>query len=95
MARRLHARHQEDVRKKIQADRLLAWLHAGIFGSKFQGKEVILSPDKVSAAKALLNKCLPDLTKTEHSGVGGGPIPVLTAAMSPEEAARAYKEAMR
>lgn len=68
MAARIKARHQDDIRAKIQADRLLAWLHAGIFGTKFQGKSVTLTGEKVSAAKALLNKRLPDLTSTELTG---------------------------
>ena len=86
--------HQDDVRKKIQADRIISWLQAGIFGTKFQNKPVDLSAEKVSAAKALLNKTLPDLTKTELTGENGGPVQTLNAQMTPEEAARAYKELM-
>lgn len=74
MAARLRKTHQEDVRAKIQADRLLAWLQAGIFGTKFQKRSVELTPEKVSAAKALLNKCLPDLTRAELTGKDGEPI---------------------
>lgn len=74
MAARLKKRHQDDVRSKIQCDRILSWLQAGIFGSKFQGKEVTLTPEKVSAAKALLNKKLPDLSSIEHSGDESKPI---------------------
>lgn len=68
MAKRVHPRHQADIRAKIQADRLLNWLHAGIFETKFQGKTVVLTNEKVSAAKALLNKTLPDLSSTEIKG---------------------------
>lgn len=74
LAARLNPRHQDAIRQKIQADRIIAWLQAGIFGTKFQSKPVELTPDKVSAAKALLNKSLPDLTKAEIGGEGGGPI---------------------
>lgn len=74
MAARIKARHQDDIRAKIQADRLLAWLHAGIFGEKFQGKTVELTGDKVSAAKALLNKRLPDLSSTELTGDPNKPL---------------------
>jgi len=74
MPARLRKSHQEDVRKKIQADRIIAWLQAGIFGEKFQQKEVELTPEKVNAAKALLNKSLPDLVKTELTGEDGGAI---------------------
>jgi len=74
MAKRtLKPHHQDDVRRKIQADRIINWLQAGIFGEDFQRKPVELSAEKVSAAKALLNKTLPDLTKTELTGKDGGP----------------------
>lgn len=81
MAARNNPRHQDAIRKKIQADRLIAWMQAGVFGTKFQGKPVVLSPERVSAAKALLNKCLPDLTKAELTGEGGGAV-VLTLSTS-------------
>lgn len=74
MAARLNPRHQDSVRQKIQADRIIAWLQAGIFGTKYQGRDVELTPDRVSAAKALLNKSLPDLSKSEVTGEGGGPV---------------------
>lgn len=76
MAARLNARHHETIRQKIQADRIVAWLQAGIFGTQYQKKNVELSAEKVSAAKALLNKCLPDLTRTEVSGKDGKAIEV-------------------
>lgn len=74
MAARLKLQHQDAIREKIRADRIIAWLQAGMFGEKFQGKPVELSAEKVSAAKALLNKCLPDLTKAELTGANGGAI---------------------
>lgn len=74
MAARLRKTHQEDVRAKIQADRLLAWLQAGIFGTKFQGHSVELTSEKVSAAKALLNKRLPDLVRSELAGDPDNPV---------------------
>lgn len=77
MAARLRKGHQDDVRAKIQTDRLLAYLHAGIFGTKFQGKDVVLTEVKVSAIKALLNKRLPDLARTEVTGEDGGPLKVI------------------
>lgn len=67
-------RHQDDVRAKIQADRILAWLQAGIFGDEFQGKPVELTSEKVNAAKALLNKRLPDLSNIELGGDAENPI---------------------
>lgn len=76
MAARLRKSHQDDVRAKIQTDRLLAYMHAGVFGTKFQGKDVELTPVKVSAIKCLLDKRLPDLARTEVTGDDGGPVVV-------------------
>lgn len=74
MAARLKKRHQDDVRAKIQVDRLIDYLHAGIFGTKFQGKDVDLTPVKVSAINALIGKRLPDLKAVEHSGNPDRPV---------------------
>lgn len=74
MAARIKAQHQDAIRAKIQADRLLAWLQAGIFGTKFQGKDVVLTSDKVSAVRTLLNKRLPDLSAVTLSGDKDKPI---------------------
>ena len=71
MAARLRLRHQEDVRAKIQVDRLITYLHAGIFGEKFQEKEVSLDAVKVSAIKALLDKRLPNLSQVQGTGEDG------------------------
>lgn len=67
MAARMRKNHQDDIRAKIQTDRLVAYLHAGIFGTKFQGRDVELNQVKVSAINSLLNKRLPDLKAIEHS----------------------------
>lgn len=74
MAERIRKSHQEDVRKKIQTDRLISYLHAGIFGTKYQGKDVELTPVKVSAINSLLNKRLPDLKAIEHSSDPDKPV---------------------
>lgn len=95
MAARLRAHHQDDIRRKIQADRLIEWLQAGVFGTKFQKKDVVLTHEKVSAAKALLNKILPDLTRAELTGLNGGPVQTVSASMKPEEAAAVYKGMMK
>jgi hypothetical protein len=71
MAARLNPRHQDAIRQKIQADRIIAWLQAGVLGTKFQKKEVVLTTEKVSAAKALLNKVLPDVIRSEITGKNG------------------------
>lgn len=76
MAVRMRKSHQDDVRSKIKADRLIAFLHAGVFGEKFQGKDVELTPVKVSAIKTLLDKSLPDLQSTELTGPDGNELRV-------------------
>lgn len=78
MAARLKTRHQADIRLKIQADRIIALLQAGIFGTKFQRKAVTLTSEKVAAARLLLNKCLPDLVRTELTGADGKPVELRT-----------------
>jgi len=60
--------HQDDVRAKIKADRIVAWLQAGVLGEKYQKRDVTLTPERVSAARILLAKILPDLSAIEHSG---------------------------
>ncbi len=69
MAARLRLRHQEDVKKKIQASQLVNLLqdHA------LKGKE--LDSTRVDSAKFLLNKLLSN-APTEVSGPDGGPIEV-------------------
>jgi hypothetical protein len=53
---------------------------------------------RVDARKWFASKVAPkkygDKIDVEHSGRNGGPIQTLTAAMSPEEAAQAYRKAM-
>lgn len=71
MAARLRKNHQDDVRAKIQTDRLIAYMHAGVFGEKFQGKDVELNPVKVSAIKCLLDKRLPDLSQVQGPAEDG------------------------
>jgi hypothetical protein len=54
---------------------------------------------RIDARKWYASKLAPkkygDRVTNEHTGPNGGPIPVVTAQMTPEEAARAYKEVMR
>lgn len=71
MAARLRKTHQDDVRAKIQTDRLVAYMHAGVFGEKFQGKDIELTTVKVSAIKCLLDKRLPDLSQIQGAGEDG------------------------
>lgn len=67
MAARLHARHQREIREKIQASNLLAFLQKFVeTGKDAQQNEV--NPARVTAALGLLKKCIPDLSSVEHSG---------------------------
>lgn len=70
MAARLRKNHQDSVREKIRASQLVNYLEKHALtgtGAKNAGT-------RTKAALGLLNKCLPDLAKTEHVGDGGGPI---------------------
>lgn len=64
-------RHNADTRKKIQATQLINRLQKHV-----NAKKPILDASQVNAAKALLNKVLPDLKAVELSGEDGGPIAV-------------------
>lgn len=73
MAARLRRNHQQSVRDKIRASQLVNYLekHA-LTGEGFE-----YAPTRVKAAAALLNKCLPDLARNEHTGPGGEPLKVI------------------
>ncbi len=58
-------RHNEETRAKIQASNLIIRLYEHVMAS-----QPIMDATQVNAAKALLNKVLPDLSAVslEHSG---------------------------
>jgi hypothetical protein len=56
-------RHNEETRAKIQASALITRLMDHITSD-----QPIMDASQVNAAKALLNKVLPDLSAVEHSG---------------------------
>ena len=58
-------RHNEDTRNKIKATQLINRLTDHV-----QSDQPLLDASQVNAAKALLNKVLPDLKAVEHSGGG-------------------------
>jgi hypothetical protein len=58
-------RHNDDTRAKIKAQQLINRLQAHI-----DADQPLLDSSQVNAAKALLNKVLPDLKAVEHSGQG-------------------------
>lgn len=62
MPRKPGYKHTERTRDKIKATSLVNRLHKVAMG------EVDADPTQVNAAKALLNKVLPDLKSTELSG---------------------------
>lgn len=68
MAARIRKQHQDEVRAKIKASALVTRLHNIAMG------EVVADPTQVSAAKALLNKVLPDLKAVEVTNDEDNPI---------------------
>ena len=64
-ARTIRVRHQDDVRRKIQASQLVNRLTNHALG-KLEKKP--MDATQVSAALGLLRKCVPDLSAMEHSG---------------------------
>lgn len=63
MPRKPGYRHHEETRMRIQAQSLINRLQDHINAEK-----PIMDASQVNAAKALLNKVLPDLKAVEHSG---------------------------
>ncbi|MCP4410091.1 MAG: hypothetical protein GY807_20570 [Gammaproteobacteria bacterium] len=62
-------RHNDNTRKKIKAAQLINRLQKHIESDK-----PLMDASQVNAAKALLNKVLPDLKAVEHSGDPDSPI---------------------
>lgn len=69
MAERMRKRHQDDVRKKIQASKLIGLLQEHVSGKRE------MTPTQVQSAKILLDKSVSN-APTELTGAGGGPITV-------------------
>jgi len=71
MARRKQAFHPDEVKKKIQASQIINRLtnHA-------LSDEPIMDASQVNAARALLNKVVPDLKAVEHSSDPESPLQV-------------------
>jgi hypothetical protein len=68
VGRPIGRRHQEDVRKKIQASQII-----NRFYKAFEG-EIELSAIQVNIGKSLLDKVLPDLKAIEMSGDNEAPM---------------------
>ena len=71
--RKLGFRHQDMVREKIRASMLVNYLDKLAIDN--QGADN--SATRVRAATTLLNKILPDLAHTEHTGSEGGPLEII------------------
>lgn len=69
----------EAWREKIRVSMILNRLHGHIAGN------ITMSASQVTAAVALLKKRLPDLTATELSGPGGGPVEFTTTPLATDE----------
>ena len=62
-------RHQEDVRKKIQASQLINVLQNHALGETEE-----LSASRLKAIEILLRKSIPDLSSIQHSGDDESPV---------------------
>lgn len=69
MAERMRKHHQEDVRRKIQASKLVSLLHEHAQGIRE------MTATQVQSAKILLDKSISN-APTEITGAGGGPLQV-------------------
>ena len=72
MAARKQRWHPEEVRKRIQASQLINRLQKHALADA-----PIMDNSQVTAARALLNKVLPDLTEAALTGAGGGPLQIV------------------
>jgi len=70
-ARKPGFRHNEDTRAKIKAQAIINRLHSHVIA-----KKPIMDSSQVSAAKALLNKVLPDLKAHEIEGTLEGQLTI-------------------
>ena len=72
MAARKQLWHPDEVKKRIQTSQLINRLtdHA-------LSPEPIMDASQVQAARALIDKVLPNVKYVEHAGEGGGPLQVV------------------
>lgn len=74
MAARIRAKHQDEVRAKIQASQLINRVQEYAMGN-LTDEEV--SPNRLNAIKLLLAKTLPDLSSVEITGDADNPVGVV------------------
>ena len=67
MAARLRAKHQDDIREKIQVSNLLTRVHKYAMGELTDDD---ISSNRLNAIKMLLAKTLPDLSSVNITGAG-------------------------
>ena len=73
MAARIHRRHSDEIRAKIQSSLLITFLHQHVIGERE------MSASQVRAAEALLDRCVPKLSQIQHAGHDGGPVEMVLA----------------
>lgn len=72
MATRKQLWHPDEVKAKIQVSQLINRLTEHAFSPV-----PIMDASQVNAARALINKVLPDVKAIEHTGEGGGPLTLI------------------
>jgi hypothetical protein len=77
--RPIGSRHQDDVRRKIQASQLINRLTDHAFD------RVELSSSQIKAIEILLKKSIPDLSSVELTGDKGNPVRLEFAWQAPSE----------
>lgn len=73
MAARIRAKHQDEIRAKIQVSNLLTRVNKYAMGEL---SDEDISPNRLNAIKLLLNKTLPDLSSVELTGNAENPVVV-------------------
>lgn len=81
MAARLRAKHQDEVRARIQVSNLLTRVHKYAMGEL---DDEDISPNRLNAIKLLLGKALPDLSSVAITGEEGGPLQIIATWQQPE-----------
>lgn len=79
MPARLNPRHQDMVRDKIRSSQLINALQKHVL------KGSAMSMSQIRAALGLLNKCVPDLQRTELTGDGGRALEVSVVRYTPPQ----------
>jgi hypothetical protein len=72
MAARLRAKHQDEIRTKIQTTQLVKRLE----NYALNDSEAEISSGRLKAIEILLRKSLPDLSATQLTGADGGAIEI-------------------